>query len=103
MRFYNFGTVEPSVGRPVFMNLAIRVHDVTNRVRLIRFVQAGLISVLGSVGIAASGLSVDLDNAVLPASGLVFLVVVWSFYSWHLLGRRYFGPYGLFLLSASLF
>ena len=85
------------------MNSSFLVRDTRGRLWPIRLVQAGLIIALGGMGIAVSVLSLDLDNAVFPASALVSLVVVWSFYSWHLLGRGWFGPYGLFLLSASLF
>ena len=85
------------------MKSSIPVRGTRERHWWIWFAQAGLISVLGGMGIAVSALSLDLGNAVFPASALVSLIVVWSFYSWHLLGREWFGPYGLFLLSASLF
>jgi len=65
--------------------------------------QVGLVAALAATGICASAFSLGLTDAVLPASVLVSLVVAWNFYSWHLLGRELFSPYGMFLLSASLF
>jgi oligosaccharide repeat unit polymerase len=73
------------------------------RLRWARMAQAGLVGFIIAAGLALQALSLNLDSAIVPASALVSLVVLWSYYSWHLLGRRWFGPYGLFLLSASLF
>jgi hypothetical protein len=74
-----------------------------NRRRLILFIQAALVSVVAAIGIALSELPANLDNTVFPACVLVSVIAVWNFWSWRLLGREWFGPYGLFLMSASLF
>jgi hypothetical protein len=74
-----------------------------DRRRLLLFTQIALVSVVGAMGIAFSALSVDLDNAVFPVCLLVSIISVWNFCSWRLLGREWFGPYGCFLISATLF
>jgi len=53
--------------------------------------------------LAAKFGSFEVGELVLPASLLLTAVIVWNFCSWRLAGRIWFEPYGLFLLSASLF
>jgi len=70
--------------------------------RTLLVVQMVILCSMISGGIVYSSL-LDLDNAIYLASLMVAFVAAWSFCSWHLLGRELFSPYGLFLLSASMF
>jgi oligosaccharide repeat unit polymerase len=74
-----------------------------NRRRLLLLIQAVLVSVVAAVGIGFAEFPANLDNAVFPVCVLVSGISVWNFCSWRLLGQEWFGPYGLFLISATLF
>jgi len=94
---------------PEFDRLPLRSREISaraaasGRLRAVRWQQGVLFAILIAIGLAGSGGYFDSFELTYPASVLLITVIVWNFYSWHLLGRKWFEPYSLFLLAACLF